>query len=125
MAKLIRATQKLRQADISHIEVHRCSHGYTLYDPRLVRQESNVYQSIPEAVAGALGGDRPVDTDNSGGTRISDPLNYAPHLRPLHKALFECQDRLSDGFGWYTSTIEGMTVILTKLYAAGLAGRVE
>ena len=125
MAKLIRATQKLRQADISHIEVHRCLYGYTLYDPRLVRQKSTVYQSIPEAVAGALGGDRPVDTDDSDGTRISDPLNYEPHLRPLHKALFECQDRLSDGFGWYTSSLEGMTAILEKLYTAGLTGRVE
>ena len=59
MAKMIRATRRLRDAGIEHIEVHRVLHGFALYDPRLKRQEANVYQQIDPAVQAALEGERP------------------------------------------------------------------
>jgi hypothetical protein len=67
MPVLKRATQKLREAGIEHIEVRTGLYGPYLLDPRLKRQNcGRVYKTWQEAVKAAIDGARPTPMTEEG-----------------------------------------------------------
>lgn len=64
MPLLKRATKQLEAHGID-LQVIKGCYGPYLYDPSLRKQRGKVYKSVEAAVAAAVAGERPVDTDEA------------------------------------------------------------
>ncbi len=60
-----RATQKLRNVGIEHLQVIKGMYGPYLYDPRGARQESIVHKTPDDCVNAAVDGERPRITEKN------------------------------------------------------------